>query len=425
MKKLLYISYLFPPVGGSGVQRSLKFVKYLPEYGWESIVLTANHRFLNQPKDFSLSLELPNNQVIYNSFAPDLRWLFKLLWGLRLHKIVSFLQRCILIPDPEIIWLPFAKLTLKRIFDEHKIDFVLITSPPYAPLFLGEYVKKRYGVDYCIDFRDPWTSGVGRLYNTPPAWIGKIEKKWEKRIISQAKSIVCVNEAMVEELHKDYPEIPDTKLHSVNNGYDEEDFRDNVSSETNGNKLRLVYTGAFYDLRQPDIVWQAISELVTDGRIDKNKISIEVFGKNNPLFVLGSFQNNSLIKAIVQTKQYVSHSKSVHEILKADLLLLFSGSGSSERMNSPAKLYEYMRSAKPIFAIIDPLGIAAKILAPAETCVIADSSSVEAIKTAFSLLYEKWENGNLAYSPNWDYIKSFERHKLTAKLANLLAISRV
>ncbi|MDD3236047.1 MAG: hypothetical protein PHH43_06950 [Candidatus Cloacimonetes bacterium] len=419
MKKLLYISYLFPPVGGSGVQRSLKFAKYLPDYGWEPIMLVADHRFLKQPKDHSLAEEIPKSLRVYRSFAPDLRWIFKLLWGLRLHKVVNYLLRNFLIPDPEIIWLPFAKIALKRIFAEHKIDLVFITAPPYAPLFLGEYIKKHFHTDFCVDFRDPWTNGVGRQYNPPPLRIRNQEKAQEKRILSLAKQVVCINDTMVKVLRASYPHILQTKLHCITNGYDEEDFSACTKQEPT-EKMHIVYTGAFYDLRQPGIIWQAISELISEGNLEPQKLSIDIYGNNYAGFVLGNYAQDPIISTIVTLKAYLPHSESVDRICKADLLLIYSGSGKAEEMNSPAKLFEYLRSGVPILAIVDPKSAASSILEPSLTSFFADSGSVASIKEQIHALYLKWEQRDLTVQSNVTYIKSFERKALTAKLAQVI-----
>jgi glycosyltransferase involved in cell wall biosynthesis len=419
MKKLLYISYLFPPVGGSGVQRSLKFAKYLPENGWEPIMLVADHRFLKQPKDYSLFRELPSDLLIYRSFAPDLRWVFKVLWGLHLNSVVNWLNRHCLIPDAEILWLPFAKRTLHKIFYKHSIDLVYITAPPYSPLFLGKYIKKKYGVNYCVDLRDPWTIGVGRQYNPLPSWLQKIEKQWEQSILDKASKVICVNQLICDRFAEAYPVIPADKFVAINNGYDESDFQACLQHQ-HQDRLNIIYTGTLYDLRQPEIIWKALVHLIDEKIIPPAKISFQIYGHNTRSFVLGKYANHPILSNIVKLYPNQAHKQAIRTICKADVLLLFSGSGKSEAMNSPAKLYEYMRSGRPILAVIDPSGAAANILSLTNTCYPADSSSQASIEEQIKAIYHKWETGGLNVQPDHDYVNLFERSALTGKLSRVL-----
>ncbi|MDY0151350.1 MAG: hypothetical protein RBS43_03665 [Candidatus Cloacimonas sp.] len=419
MKKLLYISYLFPPVGGSGVQRSLKFAKYLPEYGWEPIMLVANHRFLKQPKDYSLSQDIDPKLIIYRTFSLDIRWFYKLLWGLKLHKLVNLLNSNFLIPDPDIMWLPYAKYALKRIFKEHKIDLVFITAPPYSSLFLGDYVKQRFGVDYCVDFRDLWTKGVGRADNPPPQHIQAKEKEWEKQILIQAKQVLCVNEAMVSKLQQFVPEILRNKFSGITNGYDDTDFA-SAPAYKRQNEMHIVFTGSLYGRFQPDIIWQALSELIEEGKISAHKIRFEIYGANSPNFVLGRYAADSAIKSIVKILAYLPHHTSIEMICLADALLVLSPVGNGSNTDSHSKLFEYMRSERPILAVVDLHSIGAQILRKSGTSFIADASSCTAVKATIHEMYIKWENAELYVNPDIAYINSFERKALTAKLASVL-----
>jgi glycosyltransferase involved in cell wall biosynthesis len=420
MRNLLYITYHFPPTGGSGVQRGLKFAKYLPQFGFRPIILCADYRCLKQPKDYTLLKELPSSVKIYRTFTLDLNWFFKLLWGLKLNKVVTFFQRCILIPDTEVLWLPFAFFKLKKILATNHIDLVLITAPPYSPLLLAKYLIKHHQLKVCVDFRDPWSFGIGRKYLKPPSWIATKENNWEKDIITLADKIICVNDKMVDEFRRLYTKIPADKFCSITNGYDESDFQ--VSLKTaRSDKLNIVYTGSFYDSLQPQILWQALLELIDKGDIDPHKIAFHIYGKNSQNFVLGKYQQDNRIRSMVHFYGYVDHKYSIRILQTADLLLLYSGYGKAQRTLSPAKIYEYLRSGKPVFAIIDPESSAADILLPANTIFLANSASLISIKNTLSELYTKWKHGNLKVEPNWDYIRKYERKALTYQLAEVLS----
>jgi glycosyltransferase involved in cell wall biosynthesis len=406
-------------VGGSGVQRSMKFAKYLPEYGWEPIMLVADHRFLKQPKDHTLSKETRSDLVIYRSFSPDLRWIFKVLWGLRLNSVVNWLNRHCLIPDAELIWLPFAKITLHKIFADHNIDLVIITSPPYSPLFLGKYIKKNFGIDYIVDFRDPWTIGVGRQYNPLPHRLRNIEKQWEESILDNSVKVICVNQLISERLSEAYPTVRTEKFVTINNGYDESDFKSCLPHHGNS-KLNIVYTGSFYDLRQPEIIWDAMKGLIDQQLLTPDKVCFKIFGHNSRSFVLGKYATHPLFTNLVEFHPYQTHKQAILAICEADVVLLFSGYGTGEAMNSPAKLYEYMRSGRPILAVIDPMGEAASLLKPTGTCFLADSSRQDSIVEQIHAIYRKWETGQLLVKPNLEYINQFDRKVLTGELSCVL-----
>lgn len=415
MKKLLYISFLYPPVGGSGVQRSLKFAKYLPAFGWEPIMLVADARFLKQPKDESLKNEIPREQVIYSAFSPDIRWLYKLLWGLKLNRVVNFINR-MMIPDADILWLPLAKLAVKRILRQHKIDMVFITAPPYSGLLLGLHIKKHYGIEFCVDFRDMWTLGVGRADNPPPSWIRHWEAKLEERVISHAKKVIVVNDSMKQKMLEHYPHLALSNVQSITNGFDEEDFP--VAKHHQPKQyLNIVFTGSFYGRFQPDMVWAALVALFKEAKITPADIRIDIYGKNNSSFVLGAYAVSKDIRSCVRIHPYLSHKDSVNKMSMADALLLLSPSGVGADMDSHSKLFEYMRSGTTILAVIPPQSAGAQILAPCGTAIIADSADQEAVKQAILSIFSAWKDGSPTPQPNTSYIAQFERQALTRKLA--------
>lgn len=420
MKNVLLIFYYFPPAGGSGVQRGLKFAKYLPEFGFRPVILCADYRFLKQPRDYTLLRELPDKVKIYRSFTLDINWFYKLLWGLKLNKIVNFLRRNVFTPDGEILWLPFAIHKLKKIMATNSINQVLVSVPPYSLIFLAKYLKKHYQIKVCLDFRDPWSFGIGRKYLKPPDWVTAIENRWEKEIVTRADQVICVSSVMIEEFRNLYPYLDKNKFVCITNGYDEKDFPVSFPPIRNA-KFTIIYTGSFYDELQPDILWQALKELFKQGKLNPDKITIKIYGKNNRSFVLGKYVNDSVINKIVHLFGYVEHPTSIKLLGTADVLLLFSTSGEAQRAIVTAKVFEYLRSGKPILAIIDPLSSAAEIIIPAKTGFIASSSSVNSVKETILNFYHLWEKDMLQVEPKWDYIQQFERKALTAKLAEVFS----
>ena len=419
MKKVLFIAYNYPPGGGSGVQRGAKFARYLPDYGWEPIILTPDYHLLKQARDYSLARELPKNQIIYRSFTLDARWLFKLLWGLRLHKLVNWLNFHVFIPDPELLWLPFAKAKLSKIMKLHKPDLVFISGPPFSPMLLGTWIKDKYAIPYVVSFRDDWSLGQSRLDNIPPKRFTAKDRHFEHLVLTKANHVVTTNRAYKNDFLALYPELPEAHYTVITNGYDETDFSPRKAPPRQDRKfMHIVYPGALYGRRNPAKIWQALHELVLSQEIDPSRIRIDIYGQNYRSFVFSGIDASSQVNQIVQLHPYLPHHQAIEALLQADLLLLFSGPGPKSDVVIPGKLFEYMRSGRPVLAVINPQGVCAEIFSQARSGLIANSASVSDIKDKLLQLYRQWEAGKLQIEPDWDYIKQFERRQLTSRLAS-------
>jgi len=420
LKKVLYIVYYYPPIGGSGVQRGVKFSKYLPENGWESIILTPHPSLVKHPKDYSLVSDVPTGQKIYRSFVLDAGWLYKIFWGLRLPKVVIWLMFHIFIPDSEILWLPFAKRKIKAIVREHKIDLVFISGPPFSPMLLGKWIKDKFKIPYVVSFRDDWSNGQSRLDNPPPKAFCVKERKLEHNALKLADHIVVVNRAYKRDFMALYPDIADYKYTVITNGFDEDDFSNPINPrgfETD--KLQIVHPGVLFGRRHPGLIWQALVNLVNQGKIDPEKVKIHIYGRNFASFVFQGWEDNAIIQKIVHLHSYLPHQETIKILMQADLLLLFSGPGVKSDAELPGKLFEYLRSGKPILGVINPQGVCAEILDKARSGWIANAEDVDAIEKQLLEKYQLWREDRLQINPDWEYIKSFERRRLSKALASV------
>lgn len=420
MKKVLYIVYYYPPLGGSGVQRGVKFSKYLPDSGWESLILTPNPHWVKHPKDKSLLGDVRPDQKIFRCFTLDAHWLYKVFWGLRLPQVVTWLMFNIFIPDAEILWLPFAKLKLKQVIKSEKPDLVFISGPPFSPMLLGKWIRKHYGIPYIVSFRDDWSQGQSRLDNPPPPRFLHYERKLEHSVLTNADHVVVVNRAYKRDFLSLYPELPQTKFSVITNGYDENDFKAvKTTTPKDPTKLRIVHPGVLFARRHPGKIWQAIVNLVKAGKINPEKLRIEIYGRNFASFVFRGFEDDPIIRKVVQIHPYLPHDKTIDLICQADILLLFSGPGAKSDAELPGKLFEYLRAGKPILGVVHPEGVCAEILLQAKSGVVASQEDTKQIEARLWELYDKWEAGNLGIEPDWSYIRQFERRKLTSRLAEV------
>lgn len=421
MRNILFIAYYFPPLSGSGVQKSLKFAKYLPEFGYRPIVLTVNPFYVRSKRDYQQLKELPEDTLIFRTPTFDWSWIFKLLWGLKLNKVVSWLQRNVLLPDPEISWLPFAKRKIKTILKRYPVKLTYISAGPFSSLLLGSWLKNMYHLDFVADFRDEWTNNPLHLDNQYPARSLQKEWIWERQVLLACSALVfTIPHYMRANFIAQYPFVADKPYREITNGFDEADFANLPAvNAISHKKFTIVYAGTFYDRRQPEPLWQAISDLFAQSVIPEDEIEFDIIGKNTPSFVLGKYKADPQICHAVNFKPAVSHKEVLLAQLQADMLLLYIAPGPNSEAELPGKLFDYLRSYKPILAIIPENGITASILRQSKSAYIASSSDVSAISDLLHSVFNLWKQGKLEINPDKEYIKQFNRKDLTAQLATL------
>lgn len=421
MTEVLIIAYYFPPIAGAGVQRVLKFTKYLPEYGFKPVVLTVNPHLVRWQKDYTIMSDIPAEVKVYRTMTLDWQWIFKLLWGLKLNKVVDFLCREILIPDPEMSWLPFARRQIDTIIKAHNIKLAFITGSPFSSMLLGPYLKHTHGIDYILDFRDEWTNSPYRLDRKVSATTLKKELAMESLALRHCKAVTYINQSMGDSFIQNNEFLSKKPSTVIPNGFEEEEF-EGISKNAgyNQSQLEIVYTGSFYGRRQPDLIWQALYELVKDRQLDVSKIRIRLIGRNTPSFVLGNYQENNTIKRIVSFEPYVNHRVMLQILVTAPILLLYIAPGKNAQAELTGKIYEYLRSYTPILAIVPPDGDAAAVISQCRAGWIYDSNDVSAIKAGLKMVYDKWLENKLVINPDISSIAKYERKYLTGDLAHLM-----
>lgn len=420
--RILYFAHYFPPLGGVAALRSLKMVKYLAEIGIDCVVLCAKPWGLREPKDFSLIPEIPVGTDLRRYFAPDISWLYKLLWGLRLNRLVDRIAQDLLSPDAMLLALPFAWLKLKSILGKEPLPALLIISGgPFSMLRLAPRAKAEYGIPYICDWRDEWTNNAQRINRDYPPRVQARECRQEAMVLAGAAACVYLTAMMRDSFIKTHPQVSDKPFRIIPNGYDEADFRFFKSLDHRHGKLRIVYTGSFYDRIQPDRLWQAITELVAEGMLDSSLLELVIIGRNNPEFVLGAYQNDGLISGIVRFEAFKPHQDAIVELQNADLLLIYIPSGENSASILTGKLFDYLRSGKAILTIAPPDGLAAKIVTEAGCGYVADFDNILSIKAQLQSVYTAWKAGSLSgLKLNHDYIRQFSRQEQARNLSELI-----
>ena len=351
VKKVLMVAYQFPPVGGSGVQRSVKFAKYLPLYGWEPVVLTRDDG-KTVLRDESLLKELPGDIEIIRTPAYDLT----VLPGI-FNKIGKFIAWKILIPDGEVLWMKKAVRTCLERIETGDIDALYTTSYPYSDHLLGLEVKKHYpDLFWLADFRDEWTNNPYLLDKPHRPSRMKKEREMEREVLKKANILVTNTPVMKENFIRLNPGLGlETRMHVIPNGFDTEDFEDLGQKKIKNSQFTITYTGALYGRRKPDLFLEAVGNLVTRGKIQKDKIRILFIGSFKH-GVLGNLIKKNQLEGSVDTIDYMEHGECLKNMMASDALLLLEGGGPGSEAFYTGKVFEYIQTNNPILAVIPENG---------------------------------------------------------------------
>ena len=275
------ISLSFSPLGGIA-SSGLKERVYLSKAGYDIHVLTVSPALIHYQKDPGLLRGIPESINVHRSFCPDVNWLLKLCMDLSV-RLVTFLRQNIFIPDPEVLWLPFAKASLRRLLrGQAPFSAAVISSGPPSSLFLGMYLRRKYQIPFIIDFRDEWTNNPERLNIKFPRRTQKLEMKQELKVLKECSGVAYLTEAMQGNFLSRYPFLSEVPSAIIPNGFDPSDFP-GLASKKKDDAFHLAYFGSFYDRRQPDSLWSAISLLLKTEAVPLHKIRVDIFGKTQNL----------------------------------------------------------------------------------------------------------------------------------------------
>ena len=381
MKKVLFISYFFPPVGGGGVIRIAKFVKYLPIFGWQPFILTAK-KVLYPFRDPELLKELPRAVQIkkINYFEPGF-WIKSRRWQ---SFLIYLIYPWFLIPDRQILWLVPAIIAARKIIRKEKIKVIFTSSAPATDHLIGWFLKKLTNVKWVADFRDEWSNNPLQKFPTPiHRWLNKF---WEKRIVRAADKITSVSEPLTSYLETLWP--AKDKFLTLTNGFDQEDFSRIQNSPKRKKYFHLLYSGTLYHPQITQPFWAAIQEL-----------------------------NLADLKAsFIGLEKRASHRQSVEILQSADVLLLIL-----DPIDRPAvmtgKFYEYLAARKPILALAPENTGVAKLIKKLKVGRVVPTLDKEKIKKSIKHFYQKYQKGILNIPQIT--IDQYERKYLTGQLAKI------
>jgi len=415
LNKVLFISYYFPPMGMGGVQRTLKFAKYLLQYNWQPVVLTIN------PKKYFAIDEYLLNEAVESGIIIERTGKKKLDTGQivtrvpkeRFRRIKSKIGQFFFIPDTKIFWKKKALKKIDKLWKKYDgFDLVYATAPPYTDFLIGQEVKKKYKIPLVIDYRDAWVdSKVLNFYPTP--FHKQRNMKLEKKVIKDANVVITTNRRVKELIISRYGNIAYNDIKIFPHGYDSEDF-ENASAKKLPltNKMRITYSGSFYT-RDPKFYFKAIKNFLTRHPELKDKVEFCFLG-------LFTKEHLNIAKSLniqdsLNLPGYLNHFECVKYILASDVLFLLISRGENEDAAMPGKVGEYIGSRKNIIACI-PEGVTKKILEGYKAIKFVEEENPEKIADRIYEYYLLFEQNNMPV-PNEEMVLSYDRKLLTSDLA--------
>jgi len=423
MQKVLTITYYWPPAGGPGVQRWLKFVKYLPEFGIEPIVYIPENP--SYPIiDESFVNGIPDGISIYKYPIREPYGLAKIFSSKKakrissgiiqtknqslVEKIMLWVRGNFFIPDARKNWVKPSVRFLRHIIEKENIKTIITTGPPHSVHLIGHQLKEQIGVKWIADFRDPWTS-IG--YHKKLRLTEKSQKKHkdlERLVLNSADGIVTTSKTTKEEFMR----ITNKPVSVITNGHDSNYKGETVLDDT----FTVSHIGSLLSGRNPKNLWKTFSELIRENKEFANCFKLKLAGVVSE-DVLQDIYSQGL-KDYTELIGYVPHEKAVELQRKSQILLLVEIDSEDTRGILPGKLYEYMAAKRPILALGPREWEAGQIILDTETGATFDYKSDSDLKNVILKWFVAYQNNNLGIKSN--KIEKYSRRELTKELSKLL-----
>jgi glycosyltransferase involved in cell wall biosynthesis len=443
---VLLIAYRFPPQGGAGAQRIVKFVKYLPQFGWRPVVHTVANPYWVL-RDETLLTEVPPEVKVYRTPTLELER-FAEAAATRLGEpgteasrpgedntrvpprrkgnparrplraAWKFVFRRVLIPDPQIVWSPVALARSLALIRKERVSLVFTTSPPNSSHVLGLLLKRAAKLPWIAEFRDPWTEGVRRKQ----AYVGnarrqRMEERLERAVLAGADHLVVTTERTVEQFVRKYADIRAEKYSIITNGFDPSDFSLSPSDGRllDPERFNLTSAGTIEALFDALPFLSAVRELMDEDEGFRGRLRVNLVGAKRGKYDAFISQNN--LAETVRYIPYVPHATCLRYLAESDALFLCQVPvQESAGTKLQAKLFEYLFMRKPILALTLP-GETSEVAGRSGLGVTVDPTDRVGIKKAVRDLYLQWREGRRQAPADEAYIGGFDRVKQAERLA--------
>lgn len=422
LKRVLIITYYWPPSGGSGVQRWLKFAKYLPEAGWEPVIFTPENPDFDL-RDESLEKEIPSQLEVIKFPIWEPYQLFSKVKGKSkthpgrlleqkekglLEKVAIWTRANLLVPDPRIFWVKPSVKFLTDLAKSGQFQAVITTGPPHSMHLIGRELKQKTGLPWIADFRDPWSQW--EFLDTLPmtSFIRKKHEKLEQSVLRGANAVMTISPTFQRDLER----LAHRKINLLTNGYDPADIPVGFSpKEKEAGKLHLVYSGIIDAIRNPIPLMEALKSEFKHGIEEVKWTFVGKVSEQVQAYV----KEDAWLSERIHFAGYVSHSEVFGFYAKADVLVLILTDTKNAQGNIPGKLFEYLATGIPVLALGDPEGDSAKILKDAgagQVIAHTDATSIKAqLRTLMDSSLKKVDPKEL---------EKYSRQHLSHQLARIL-----
>ena len=422
-KKVLIITYYWPPAGGPGVQRWLKFVKYLPQFGVEPVVYCPTNPIYPQIDESLLEeissditiLKQPINEPykLANFISKDSKTISKGI--IPEEKKQSFVQKAMLfvrgnffIPDARKNWIKPSVRYLSTYINDFGIDTIITTGPPHSLHIIGLKLKQQLSVNWIADFRDPWTTiGYHKQLKLTKAAKNK-HKKFESEVLNKANTILVTSDVTKTE----FQSLTQKPIVVITNGYDTK----KSSIKSLDKQFTLAHIGSFLSKRNPEILWQVLKELVSENQEFSKQFKLNLVGLVGEEILKSITENN--LTNYTNNIGYVSHIESIEFQKKSQVLLLIEIDSEETKAIIPGKLFEYLVSNRPIIAI-GPLGSdVEKIIKETNTGDYFYYDAKNELKTKILNHFEAFKKNDLKVNPIG--VSKYSREYLTKELSKVI-----
>ncbi|MGL6129639.1 glycosyl transferase family 1 [Chryseobacterium artocarpi] len=428
-KKILIITYYWPPAGGPGVQRWLKFAKYLPEFGWKPVIYTPenpSYPLLDEtlmkdvPEDIEIvrtkiwepyqlaeKLNKSNKKFKAGQFDVGKNQSWK-------SKLSIWVRGNFFIPDARVFWVKPSIQFLEKYIQENNINTIVTSGPPHSLHLIGLGLKDKFpNLKWIADFRDPWTeiSYYKHLKLTKSS--DKKHRQLESAVFKNADITLATSYTDAENFCK-----AGANSLCITNGFDESDS-DKPKEQTENilkDKFTLSYIGVLEQLRNPENLWKVLDELVKENTDFANHFSLKFVGRIDDKIL--NFIENSSLKNHILNLGYLAHGKAVEEMQNSEILLITNFPNESSKGIIPGKIFEYLASGKQILSFGPDQADVSKILDETQAGKHFSYSDSETVKKFILEKFDLWKSGQL--SENTQHIEQFSRKNLTKQLSEIL-----
>lgn len=429
MKSALILTYYWPPAGGPGVQRWLKFVKYMEENGWKAQILTVEDGTYSAV-DEELIKEVPQNIMVYKTKSRDPFRFYNMLKGkkdgsvsvalINIDKKKSFVDRLAMyirsnffIPDARKGWVPYAYKKALEIIDKEKIDLIVTTGPPHSTHLAGLKIKKKTGIKWLADLRDPWTTVYYNDMLPRTNSTRKKDKKLEDKVLNYADAVTVVSPGMKREF-----EDRNKNINVVMNGFDMADMAGDKENKSPDGNFRLTYTGNFKPNQHIPHIWDGIIELIEEH---------ESFAKDFLLSFVGNVDASAPEYFVskgcggqLELLNYMPHHEATMKMKQSSLLLFVVPQSKNNKLIITGKLFEYLASGTPVLSVGPPQGDAAFIIKESGRELIFDYADKERFKERLYALYLEWlKHKRLPQLPT-DMLDAYSRQASAKNIAGIM-----